>query len=108
MKKNVLLFAICAMLFSSCGKSTENQTNPDDRNRIIEKCCNEIKSYGAKDAYVDDEEYFVYGVLSSEISASGDQVAKAMYPMVEEIPDLKGVKVVDVETKKELGRYSAQ
>ena len=106
MKKIIVLsFAACAMLFSSCGNK-KSSTTPEERNKIIEKCCNEIKSWGAKDAYVDNEDYFIYGVERNDISASGNDVAKAMYPMVEEIPDLKGVKVVDVVTKEELGRYT--
>ena len=60
------------------------------------------------DAYVDSENYFVYVVNSWDITASGNAVAEAMYPMVEEIPNLKGLRVVDASTKEELGRYDKQ
>ena len=54
---------------------------------------------------MDSENYFVYVVNSWDITASGNAVAEAMYPMVEEIPNLKGLRVVDASTKEELGRY---
>lgn len=75
-------------------------------NIIKERVIHEIKSYGAKDAYVDNDNYFVYGVEKSDLAASGDEVASAMFPMVDEIPGIKGVKVIDVNTKEVLGVYN--
>lgn len=71
------------------------------RNKVIQ----EIKSYGAKDAYFDKNGYFVYCVVQSDITATPNAVAKAMYPMVQDVPSTKGCIVVDFYTKKELGRY---
>lgn len=70
-----------------------------------QKACAELKSWGAKDAYVDDNGYLVYVVNKSEITASGNEVAKSMYELVGEVPGVKGVRVVDHKSKAELGKY---
>lgn len=69
------------------------------------QACAELKSWGAKDAYVDENGYLVYVVNKNDISASGNEVAKSMYELVGEVPGVKGVRVVDNKTKTELGRY---
>lgn len=69
------------------------------------KACQELKSWGAKDAYVDTDGYLVYVVNKQEITTSGKDVAKSMYELVSDVPGIKGVKVVDKKSKEELGRY---
>lgn len=101
-------FSLVALAILSCGyngSDKNNVVNDVATKEITEKVVNEIISWGAVDAYVDSENYFVYVVNSWDITASGNAVAEAMYPMVEEIPNLKGLRVVDASTKEELGRY---
>ena len=112
--KSIILFAIIALL-SSCGRgNTNTSSTPASRNveinvdSIKTKVADEIKSWGAIDAYFDDDNYFVYCVNPSEISASPDEVAKAMYPMVTEVPNVKGCIVMNAQTKKEIGRYEVK
>lgn len=97
----------------ACGGNSNNSNNNKtstsiDKKALQEKVANEIISYGAVDAYFDSNNYFVYCVNKSDISASADEVAAAMYPMVTEVPNVKGCIVLDAQTKKELGRYEAR
>ena len=109
-KKLLYLFiTACLLLFSACGSNNgkSNKANVDDAaiQELKTKVIDDIKAFGAKDAYFDEDDYFVDCVDPAEISANADQVAEAMFPMVEEVPGVKGCKVVDFTTKKELGRY---
>jgi len=65
----------------------------------------DIISWGAKDAYFDEDNFFIYCVDPQSLSAPANEVAKAMFPMVQEVPGVKGCIVMDYSTKKELGRY---
>lgn len=104
-----LLMTASVLLFSACGNNTgkSKKANVDDAavQELKAKVVEDIKALGVKDAYFNDDDYFVYCVDPAEISASADQVAEAMFPMVQEVPGVKGCIVVDVTTKKELGRY---
>lgn len=121
MKKHVLPIIILSSLFGGCfqGGSDTSYTSyetstiyatPATPSKGIEtlrrNACNDLKSWGAKDAYFDEDGYLVYCVSRSDLSASGNDVARSMYQMVYDIPGTKGCKVVDVKTKKELGRFT--
>lgn len=97
-------------LTSKDKQNTIEQTGnkKDDIEIQKKKVANEIKSWGAKDAYFNEDNYFVYCVDPDEISGSADEVARAMFPNVEEVHGVKGCIVVDFKTKKELGKYDAQ
>lgn len=69
-----------------------------------DKACSELKSYGAKDAYFEDD-YLCYVVEESDLSASAYEVGKALYPMFEDIKGLKGIKVVSATNHKIMGVY---
>ena len=87
------------------GIQTISMTLTEYFQELKTKVIDDIKAFGAKNAYLDEDDYFVYCVDPAEISANANQVAEAMFPMVEEVPGVKGCKVVDFTTKKELGRY---
>lgn len=119
MKRTVVMLAIASSVcfLTSCGGSNSSKAESHTAepagtcdsitaDSIKNKVIDDIMSYGAKDAYVDESNYFVYGVEKADITATGDQVAEAMFPMVEEIPGIKGVKVQDVKTKEILGQYT--
>ena len=104
----ILLLAAFAVL-GACGGNSNNDTTVSPETKALqEKVANEIISWGAVDAYFDDDNYFVYCVNRSDISGSANDVAAAMYPMVTEVPNVKGCIVKDAQTKEELGRYEAK
>lgn len=124
----ILVSAICTMIvFSACGrkteKSTESYTLDSDTTEvpsIVEevtdvteegvsesdksRACSELKSYGAEEAYFEDD-YLCYVVSESDLSASPYEVGKALYPMFEDIQGLKGIKVVSATNHTVLGTY---
>lgn len=92
---------------SSCVSDTDtSRPSRETKEQIADKVINEVKSWGVKEAYIDNDDFFVYGVESGDLGAPAYQVAEAFFPLVEEIPDVKGVKVIDISNKKELGRYT--
>lgn len=131
MKKSKLLILVCAIGtmigFSACGSKTEKNTesfNLDSDTTevpaIVEevtdvteegvsesdksRACSELKSYGAKDAYFEDD-YLCYVVSESDLSASPYEVGKALYPMFEDIQGLKGIKIVSANNHTILETY---
>lgn len=90
------------------GTSQQTDNKNNDAEILKNKVADEIKSWGAKDAYFNEDNYFVYCVDPEDLGASADEVAKAMFPNVEEVPGVKGCIVLDFKTKKELGKYDAQ
>lgn len=133
MKKLSFLLVALSMLVISCNNQQEQQQSPassvsevveevpaieeapaaveepaadgEEAKAAQKKACNELKSWGAKNAYVDNDGYLVYEVNKSELSASGNEVAKSMYDLVGYVPGIKGVRVVDYNSKAELGKY---
>ena len=114
--KIVFLLAILAVL-GACGGNSNSGENSntstatlsiEETKALQEKIANEIISYGAVDAYFDNDNYFVYCVNKSDLSTSANEVAAAMYPMVTEVPNVKGCIVKDAQSKEELGRYEAK
>lgn len=118
MKKELSIIAL-SLLLGGCfsgGNDTSNSSYESPTNYSTQesssfeilrnKACNELKSWGARDAYYDEDGYLVYGVLRSDLSANANDVAMSMYQMVSDVPGTKGCKVVDVKTKKVLGRYT--
>lgn len=80
-----------------------------NENEILKKkVADEIKSWGAKDAYFNDDNYFVYCVDPSDLATSGDEVAKSMFFNVQEVPGVKGCIVLDYKTKKKIGKYKVK
>lgn len=106
-------FILSILFFTSCGGVNQNNNKSEDMNNIsndsIEilklKSISEIKSWGAKEAFFDDENYLVYGVELKDISGSADGVAEAMFPNVEHIPGINGCKVMNITTKEIIGIY---
>ena len=82
----------------------EPTTNPNI-DSLKKAAAKDIISWGAKDAYFDEDNFFIYCVDPQDISTTANEVAKAMFPMVHEVPGVKGCIVMDYSTKKELGRY---
>lgn len=80
-------------------------TETIDTAAVRKKAADELKSWGAKDAYFDKDGYLVYEVASTDLSASADEVAREMYEMFGDTPTLEGICVVDYIDKKELGCY---
>lgn len=108
-KLHVIVLLAAIAVLGACGGNSNNDTTVSPETKALqEKVVNEIISYGAVDAYFDDDNYFVYCVNSSDISGSANDVAAAMYPMVTEVPNVKGCIVKDAQTKEELGRYEAK
>lgn len=120
MKKELSIIAL-SLLLGGCfsgGNNTSNSSNESSTNDstqvassnsieiLRDKACNELKSWGARDAHFDEDGYLVYGVLRSDLSANANDVALSMYQMVCDVPGTKGCKVVDLKTNKELGRYT--
>ena len=109
MKKLHVIVALAAVaVLVACGGNSNNNTVTPETKALQEKVASEIISFGAVDAYFDDNNYFVYCVNKSDITASADEVAAAMYPMVTEVPGVKGCIVKDAQTGEELGRYKAK
>lgn len=110
MKKiQIIFFIVTIAILGACGGNTKNEIELSPKVKALqERVANEIISWGAIDAYFDDDNYFVYCVNKSDISASANEVAEAMYPMVTEVPNVKGCIVKDAQTKEELGRYIAK
>lgn len=109
--KKVYFIAIILMSCLSCSTNGNQVGSVTDKSvenvdSIKKSVADEIKSWGALDAYFDENNYFVYCVNPSDLSASGDEVAAAMFPNVEEVPGVKGCIVMDFYSKKELGRYN--
>ena len=108
MKKIPVLFLLSAVaVLCACGGNSNNTNISPETKALQKKVASEIISYGAANAYFDDDNYFVYYVNKSDISGSANDVAAAMYPMVTEVPGVKGCIVKDAQTGKELGRYKA-
>jgi len=119
--KKLTLFAF-AVLMTACGGGNTKRTTPIEESTPIiadttetvetidtvavrKKAVDELKSWGAKDAYFDKAGYLVYEVASTDLSASANYVAHEMYKLFSDTPTLKGVRVVDYIDKRELGRY---
>lgn len=110
MKKiNIIFFIVVISIFGACVENAKNKVEVSTETKALqEKVANEIISWGAVDAYFDDDNYFIYCVNKSDISASANEVAAAMYPMVTEVPNVKGCIVKDAQTREELGRYEVK
>jgi hypothetical protein len=91
----------------SAAEATEVVAEPsaDDIQSAQEKACNELKSWGAEDAYFDDN-YLCYVVAPEALSATADEVAEQLFPMFEDVPNIKGIKVISSTDNTELGSYS--
>lgn len=104
------LFATLMILMVACNSSSNSETS-ESSNDIVnvdslkKAVASDIISWGAKDAYFNEDNYFVYCVDPKDLSATANEVAKAMFPNVQEVPGVKGCIVMDFKSKKELGRY---
>ena len=108
--KKITFILSTLLLLVSCGGGKTNKNegisiSSDSLEVLKLKSISEIKSWGAKDAFFDDDNYFVYGVEPEDISGSADDVAEAMFPNVEHIPSIKGCKVMNITTKEIIGKY---
>ena len=117
--KKVFLFIVTVGMVS-CGNSTktvqvnsqqtdtlvveQSQSEPVDTAAMRSKAAEELKSWGAPNAYIDGQGFLVYEVHSTDISADPDKVASDYYFMFTESL-IEGVKVVDIDSKKLLGSY---
>lgn len=122
MKKTTLLLVALAFIMNACGnRGTKTVAPTEEPSAVTEevsvptetidtvaarkKAADELKSWGAKDAYFDKSGYLVYEVAQTDLSASADDVAHEMYKLFMDTPTLNGIRVVDYIDKKELGRY---
>jgi len=119
--RKTALFAFVVLLAACGGKGTKVQQPVENSTSVVEeqaekpetidtaavrdKAAEELKSWGAKDAYFDKAGYLVYEVASSDLTASAGKVAYEMYKIFSDTPTLKGIRVVDYIDKTELGRY---
>lgn len=85
-----------------------NESNSEDTaKRKQQKAVSELKSWGADDAYFDESGYLVYVVDINKLSDSPDNVAKSLYPMFEDTPGIKGIKIVSSNDRStQLGIYT--
>lgn len=125
MKIRTLYIALTAIIFAGCGNSAKQVEQVDTNEPVVEevvtevveegtsegvsehdknRAISELKSWGASDAYFEDE-YLCYVVSEPSLSATPYEVGKSLYPMFSDIQGIKGIKVVSAESKKTLATY---
>lgn len=78
----------------------------DNINHIIlaqHKAVSQLKSWGAKDAYISSDKYLVYVVDEASLAATPNEVARSMYELFSDVPGIVGVRVVSASSKRKLG-----
>lgn len=107
MKNPLLSLAILLIaILSSC--SPKSKTPPSPLNSMSDEAlCDSLRSWGAADAYVDDDRFLLYGVSDGQVNGDPDFVARQMYDLAVGmgLSDLEGCRVVVLPDFDVIGNY---
>ena len=78
--------------------------DPNEKKHKRDAAIAELKSWGAKDAYMDGD-VIVYVADESDITGNPYDVAWNWYGMYKDVPGVKGFRIVSASTRKTLGEY---
>lgn len=104
MIKYVVFLGLLILGLSSCHEAKIRSSIHHQRD---EEYCDTLRSWGAADAYINDENILLYGAYKGSITGDADKVAQLWYEdaVASGIKDLEGCQVIELPDYKVLGSY---